>query len=89
MNASPLRAITRTATLCAVLGAFTTGALAETKGTPAPDISTLCEKEKVQKCRWEGDRHICEWVDGDKCAVYMKGPRLTRALPTIIRKTAQ
>ncbi len=28
-----------------------------------------CEREKVQVCHWEGDRHVCVWVDGP-CAVF-------------------
>ena len=23
-----------------------------------------CVRRKIQICHWEGDSHICEWVDG-------------------------
>ena len=51
-------------------------AYAETAGggSTAGDIKQICEKEKVQKCRWEGDRHICEWVDGPNCLVTRTAP---------------
>jgi hypothetical protein len=29
-----------------------------------------CEKKLVQKCRWEGDRKICEWVPSTECEIY-------------------
>lgn len=29
-----------------------------------------CEKKLVLKCRWEGDRKICEWVPGPDCEIY-------------------
>jgi hypothetical protein len=29
-----------------------------------------CEKKLVKKCRWEGDRHICEWVPSTECEIY-------------------
>jgi phage terminase large subunit-like protein len=56
-------------------------------GTTAGDISQICEKEKIQKCRWEGDRKICEWVDGPNCAVYRtKTPDGIRATPSKLRR---
>jgi phage terminase large subunit-like protein len=56
-------------------------------GTTAGDISQICEKEKIQKCRWEGDRKICEWVDGPNCAVYRtKTPDGVRATPSKLRR---
>ena len=45
-------------------GAGTTG------GTIKIDPQKDCEKEKIQKCHWEGDRHVCEWVDGPNCRIY-------------------
>jgi hypothetical protein len=29
-----------------------------------------CEKKLVEKCRWEGDRKICEWVPSNECEIY-------------------
>ncbi len=29
-----------------------------------------CEKKLVQRCRWEGDRKICEWVPSTECEMY-------------------
>ena len=29
-----------------------------------------CEKKRVQKCRWEGNRKICEWVVSTECEMY-------------------
>ena len=29
----------------------------------------VCEREKILVCHWEGDDHICEWVDGPNCLV--------------------
>lgn len=56
----------------------TAPAMAEEKSggnAPAPDITDLCEKEKVQVCEWQGNQKVCKWVDGDKCAMYMQQPR--------------
>ena len=69
--------------------AVPSSALAEKAGTgtTAGDIAQICEKEKVQKCRWEGDRKICEWVDGPNCAVYRtKTPDGVRATPSKLRR---
>lgn len=47
----------------------------KTGGTIIPgDVTKQCVKEKVQQCHWEGDRHICEWVDGPNCAVVRVQP---------------
>ena len=32
-------------------------------------IEDICEREKIQVCHWEGNRHICVWVDGPNCAI--------------------
>ena len=29
-----------------------------------------CEKKLVLRCRWEGDRRICEYVPSDECEMY-------------------
>lgn len=60
----------------ALLALLAAPAMAEEKsGGKAPDITDLCEKEKVQVCEWQGNQKVCKWVDGDKCAVYMQPPR--------------
>jgi hypothetical protein len=58
-----------------VMTLFVSMAAADTKGPKLPDIKDLCEREKVERCRWEGDRKICEWVDGPNCLVTRVGPR--------------
>jgi hypothetical protein len=29
----------------------------------------LCVRKKIQVCHWEGDAHICVWVDGPDCEI--------------------
>lgn len=54
----------------APIGAFAKDTSVGTKaGTSKIKIEDLCVREKVQVCHWEGNRHICVWVDGPNCAI--------------------
>ena len=48
---------------------FAKGATIGGKAGTKIDIKDLCVREKVQVCHWEGNAHICVWVDGPNCAI--------------------
>jgi len=78
MTHLPLRrpaALVAALALAASLGAMSDAADAKgrkpvIKLPAGTTVNDLCEKEKVQKCRWEGQQKICEWVDGPNCRIY-------------------
>jgi len=54
----------------APVGAFARDTSSASKaGATKIKIEDLCVREKNQVCHWEGNRHICVWVDGPNCAI--------------------
>jgi len=54
----------------APFGAFARDTSTTSKaGATKIKIEDICEREKIQVCHWEGNRHICVWVDGPNCAI--------------------
>ena len=48
---------------------FAKGASPIGKAGTKIDMKDLCVRKKIQVCHWEGNAHICVWVDGPDCEI--------------------
>lgn len=73
LQSRSLAAVLVTSVLLASTGgaqAWVRGAIQNNTGPIVIDGPVECEKKLVLKCRWVGDRKICEWVPGPDCEIY-------------------